>query len=258
MSARFSYLLSSGNNPKTIKSDLWGVYITAIMNLFPGAPNVCPWATVDCILSCLHSAGNPAYQSGKDRARMARTKLFFDDRPAFIRRLFADTEQHVIKAERLGVKPAVRLNGTSDLQWEVIAPEWFAAFPNVMAYDYTKGAHRLTADWRSRKMPSNYDLTLSYSGHNWAKCETALHDGGRVAMVFGGVSRTKPLPSEYLGFPVHDGDITDLTFTRPAGILGLRAKGLARKAYKSPFVVWNHSTVDRESWADYRYACGIG
>jgi hypothetical protein len=256
---KVGYILGHGSNPKTIKSDKGGVYSTAILNLRAGSAKICPWATKECIDACLdQGAGNPAYQAGKLKARTARTELFLYYRPEFIRRLVADCRQHVRRCERLGVKAAIRLNGTSDIVYETVLPEIFDQFQNVQFYDYTKAAHRLTADWRSRKMPTNYDLTLSYSGHNWAKCETALNDGGRVAIVFGGVGRTKPLPSEYNGFPVHDGDITDLTFTRPAGILGLRAKGIARKAYRSRFIVWDHNAASREARSEYRFYNGIG
>lgn len=234
--ARIAYLISSGNNPKTIKSDAGGVYLTAIQNLYPGSAMVCPWATSECISACLNTAGNPAYLAGKLRARMARTALFFNDRAAYIARLIKEIGQHVRKAERLGVLPAVRLNGTSDLQWEVLAPELFTEFSGVQFYDYTKGSHRLSTDWHNRRMPHNYDLTLSFSGHNWDKCERALNDGGRVAAVFA-IKPRQELPLSYKGFWVVDGDKTDLTFTRPAGsILGLRAKGKARTE-GGPFVI---------------------
>lgn len=254
----FSYLVSSGNNPKTIKSDEGGEFLTAILNLEPASAKICPWATAECVSACLHTAGNPAYLAGKLRARRARTELFLNDRGQFLRRLMAEIAQHCRKAERLGVVPCVRLNGTSDLQWEVLAPELFAAFPDCEFYDYTKGAHRLASDWRSRRMPPNYDLTLSYSGHNWERCQNALSAGGRVAVIFGGVGRTKPLPTNWEGWPVHDGDLNDLTFTRPAGILGLRAKGEARTAYRSRFVVWDHSAVSVDAAAEYRYYNGLG
>jgi hypothetical protein len=237
MKSAFSYLLSSGNNPKTLKSDKGGVYLTAILNLFPGSAKICPWATAGCVSACLHTAGNPVYQKGKDRARQARTELFLNDRGQFIRRLLADIAKHCRKSQKLGVLPCVRLNGTSDIVWESIAAEIFASFPDCQFYDYTKAGHRLTADWRARKLPTNYDLTLSFSGQNWAKCETALNDGGRVAAVFGGIGRKSEMPLFYKGFPVVDGDESDLTFSRPAGaILGLRAKGQA-KTDNSGFVI---------------------
>ena len=225
--ARIGYLIKAGANPKTLKSDKGGVYLTAIHNLSPGTSAVCPWATTECIHACLHTAGNPAYLAGKLRARLARTAFFFHDRANYIRRLVKEIAQHERRARKHDLIPAVRLNGTSDITWETIAPEVFASFPNVVFYDYTKGAHRLTADWVSRRMPPNYDLTLSFSGHNWDKCETALTDGGRVAAVFA-IKRNQELPQWYKGWPVVDGDETDLTFTRPAAsILGLRAKGKA-------------------------------
>jgi hypothetical protein len=236
----FSYLLSSGNNPKTIKSDKGGEYLTAILNLYPGSPEICAWATAGCIEGCLHTAGNPVYQRGKDRARLARTDLFLKDRGQFIRRLMADTAQHCRKAYRKNVLPCVRLNGTSDIAWESVVPEIFSAFPDCQFYDYTKGAHRLSTDWRARRMPPNYDLTLSFSGKNWLKCRTALADGGRVAAVFGGIGRNQPMVASYKGWPVVDGDETDLTFSRPQGtILGLRAKGLAKQD-QTGFVIRDH------------------
>ena len=250
----FAYLISSGNNPKTIKSDKGGVYLTAILNLKAGSAQVCPWATTDCIDACLDHGGNPAYAKGKERARAARTALFFNDRPEFMRRLRLELQKHIRKAARLGVKPAFRPNGTSDLTWETLAPEIFDEFKSLQVYDYTKGAHRLTSEWKARKMPANYDLTLSYSGANWAKCETALNQGGRVAVCFGGLGRTKPFPKFWRGFPVHDGDVTDLTFTRPTGILGLRAKGKARNAYLSRFVVWDHDAVGPRYRKEYENA----
>ena len=252
---RVGYLLGQGSNPKTIKSDKGGIFLTAILNLQAGSSKVCPWATKECVDDCLDAgSGNPAYQAGKLRARAARTALFFYNRPEFIRRLRAEIIKHVRRSERLGVKPCIRLNGTSDIQWEVITPELLAEFANVQFYDYTKGAHRLTADWQARRMPPNYDLTLSYSGHNWEKCQAALNAGGRVAVVFGGLGRTRAVPTNWRGWRVHDGDETDLTFARPAGILGLRAKGKARNSYVSAFVVWDHDRVGkiyqkrREKW----------
>ena len=231
-----SYLVKSGTNPKTAKSDAEGVYLTAIHYMSPGSARICAWATDECIRACLHTAGNPAYLAGKIKARKSRTAMFLADRAKYVSRLCKEISQHNRKAERLGVLSAVRLNGTSDLQWEVIAPEIFSEFPKTQFYDYTKGAHRLSTDWHNRRMPANYDLTLSFSGHNWDKCERALNDGGRVAAVFA-IKPRQELPSSYKGFWVVDGDKTDLTFTRPAGsILGLRAKGKARTE-SGPFVI---------------------
>ena len=61
-------------------------------------------------------------------------------------------------------------NGTSDLSPLVFKYqgknilEWF---PNVQFYDYTKVPSR----YRLLSKYKNYDLTFSFDGHNWDKCE---------------------------------------------------------------------------------------
>lgn len=236
---RFGYLISAGTNPKTIKSDNLGEYLTAILNLWPGSPIICPAATKACIKACLNSSGNPAHMAGKERARKARTALFLQDRAGFKARLCDDLEQHRRICDRRGVKPAARLNGTSDIVWELIFPEVFDRFADFQFYDYSKIAARFRADWT---LPANYDLTLSYSGENWADCETALNNGHRIAAVFGGITPRGQLPTSWRNWAVVDGDLHDLTFSRGESvILGLRAKGKARKPDPdSKFVIWDH------------------
>ena len=48
----------------------------------------------------------------------------------------------------------------------------------------------------------------------------------------------EPLPTSWKGFPVYDGDDTDVRFLDPKGgyVIGLRAKGKAKKD-KTGFVV---------------------
>ena len=134
----------------------------------------------------------------------------------------------VARARRLGLKPAVRINGTSDLPW--LAQELAAAFPNVQFYDYTKHPK----PWL-RTLP-NYHLTFSYSGRNLEDCLEALRHGVNVAVVFT-TRRGEALPETWNRFPVKDGDSHDCRFLDPTGVVvGLRAKGMA-KGSQSPFVV---------------------
>jgi hypothetical protein len=128
----------------------------------------------------------------------------------------------------MGMKPAIRLNGTSDLPW--LAMELAAAFPEVEFYDYTKHPK----PWL-RTLP-NYHLTFSHSGHNMQDCSEALEHGINVAVVFT-TRRGEALPETWNGFPVIDGDLHDCRFLDPKGVVvGLRAKGAA-KGSPSPFVV---------------------
>ena len=242
----FNYLLSVNTDPKTAKSNKYGEgkYLTAIQYLAPaklsGVMNTCPSATAGCIASCLHTAGNPVYLKVKTQARIARTKYFHAHRELYKALLVKEMTKFVKKAAKLDAIPCVRLNGTSDIVWEVIFPELFTMFPQVKFYDYTKIAKRVTGAWA--KLPTNYYLTLSRAESNHADIENAIANNpvANIAVVFGncGISaHPKPLPATYLGREVVDADLHDLRFLDGEGVVaGLRAKGKARKD-NSGFVV---------------------
>lgn len=252
-------LIRSGNNAKTVKGD--GIYETAIMYLAPfnlAGSNVCPMAeTAGCVKGCLNTAGRGAFNNVQ-RARIAKTKRYLESRTAFMAELVADLEAFVRYCERKGVKPAVRLNGTSDIQWEVAHPvqvtrktpvgnyvvtygSIFEAFPEIQFYDYTKIYKRVY-----RELPANYSLVLSYSEANPAYAQAvtkaAKETGANLAVVY----RSKALRDHFVGKLVQhgeacrdviDGDETDLRFLDPKGVIvGLYAKGQA-KGDKSGFVV---------------------
>jgi hypothetical protein len=138
-------------------------------------------------------------------------------------------------AWREDLLPAVRLNGTSDIAWERVAPELFEAFQDVQFYDYTKSELRaVKSTVRAEGWPSNYDLTFSRSEINALACGRVLEAGGRVAVVFRQVPSTL---ENWQGWPCVNGDKSDLRFKDPKGcVVALRAKGGAKKD-KSGFVV---------------------
>jgi hypothetical protein len=228
------YLLSVDADPKTAKSNASGDgFYTAILYLAPAdlsGYNVCASAE-DCKAPCLHTAGNPIYQRNKERARIARTRFFFQFRALFYIVLIAEIRSFIAKCERLGLKPAIRLNGTSDIVWERVAPWLFTLFPQVVFYDYTKHEKRMRMNW---DMPSNYYLTFSRQLANHEIALRIARSGRNVAVVF----RSKTLPTHWEGFPVIDGDKTDLRFLDPFGgyIVGLSAKGRAKND-NSGFVI---------------------
>lgn len=223
-------------NPKVAKNGELGV-LTAPLHLAPASLsgfNVCPMATAGCRKACLHTAGNPAYMAGKRKARIARTRHFFADRPAFMARLVREIERHEARAAREGMACGVRLNATSDVRWETVTCERngqryenvMVAFPDVQFYDYTKIANR-------KRLPANYHLTFSLAETNDAAAKLASDNGMNVAVAFH-VPRGKPLPSMYpVGgkwLPVLDGDVHDYRPADPRGhVVGLRAKGKARR-----------------------------
>lgn len=222
-------LLSAGSNAKTRKGD-GSEYVTAIMYLTPwksAGINACPMAEqAGCIDGCLNSAGRGAFSSVQ-AGRARKTQWFAQDRDGFMIQLYKDIYSFVRFCAKLGVQPCVRLNGTSDIRWELIKvldhANIFEAFPMVQFYDYTKIANR-------KVTAPNYHLTWSYSGANdtYAKQHAiAKANGLNIAVVWRKVGM---IPSEYLGLPVVDGDKDDLRFLDPKGVVvALYAKGKARK-----------------------------
>jgi hypothetical protein len=238
-------------NPKTQKGTKLG-YATAILHLAPASLsgfNVCPMATQGCIAACLNTAGRGGIAKGGllthetvangtrtnaiQQARITKTRAYFEDRTAFMMALAREIAKFVRECEAVGMKPAVRLNGTSDIRWERVPvgthDNLMAMFPEVQFYDYTKVANR-------RDLPANYRLTFSLADGNDAQAATALENGMNVAAVF----RNEAVRHQYMitGFvlahagrcDVIDGDETDLRFLDPQGVIvGLYAKGNAKR-----------------------------
>lgn len=219
------FKLLSTANPKIQKGAKLG-YLSFILHLSPadvaGAGNTCPKATAGCKAACLNTAGRGGMftpEQGTNtiqEARKRKTRQFFADKMAFAEVLKADIRKAIKFAEKKGLTPVFRLNGTSDISWEKYGI--IEAFPTVQFYDYTKVLGRKVAH-----LP-NYHLTFSAADGNDADVAKAIAQGMNVTVVF------DKIPAEYMGKPVFDADDTDLRFLDPKGVvLGLKAKGRARK-----------------------------
>lgn len=211
-------------NAKTVKGQDLG-YQTGIIYLAPGdisGHQVCAGASGFCLEFCLNTAGMGKF-SNVQNGRIKKTQSLFADREKFIAQALKELDKACEKAYALGLVPVFRPNGTSDLPW--LAKALADARPNVQFYDYTK----LDKSWN--RVSKNYHLTFSFSGDNMDKCLEALKHGINVSVVFSG-----ELPATHWGYPVVDGDVSDLRFLDPAGVIvGLKAKGKAKKA-KNAFV----------------------
>lgn len=224
------FKLLSTANPKIQKGTKLG-YLSFILHLAPAdlsGHNTCPKATAGCKAACLNTAGRGGmFRKGEttnviQQARVRKTQLFFADRAAFMAELFTDIKRAVRYAERQGLTPVFRLNGTSDLAWEkyevVGGLNIFECFPDVQFYDYTKIIGRKVAAYK------NYHLTFSAADGNDADVARAVAQGMNVTVVFDRV------PETYMGRAVFDADETDLRFLDPKDVvLGLKAKGRAKK-----------------------------
>jgi len=224
-------LLSVNSDTKTIKSNKAG-FLTGILYLAPydlSGVNLCPFAKVaECHVACLNTAGRGVFSNVKD-ARLRKAKLFNENRGEFMAQLIDDINKLKRQAKKKNMQAVVRLNGTSDIEWENIrVGEYtiFDLFPDLQFYDYTKNPNR-------KDLPSNYDLTFSYSGvESFIKFNRqALSNNMRIATVF------KIMPSEFLGRQVINGEDSDARFIEDKNlVIGLKAKGKARYD-KTGFVV---------------------
>ena len=226
-------LLSAGTtNAKTKKNEAE----TYILYLAPARQNstgksVCPHATEGCTWACLYTAGLGAF-SNVQQARIRKTDLFFENRNLFLNMLILDLNKINDKARRENKTIFVRLNGTSDLDFDRILKLSFRPslqdFSNLKFYDYTKDKvrARVQASSMHPNWIDNYKVTYSRSEISTdAELVSLLSEGVNVAVVF-----KDQLPEHYLGFPVINGDLTDLRYNDPKGhVIGLKAKGFAKR-----------------------------
>ncbi len=237
-------LLGVARDTKTRKSlDRAGV-LTGVLYLAPGSVSgheMCRARTKGCSRDCLFTAGHGTYTNIKI-GRLRKTYQFVYRQEEFLACLNKEVGKLAVRAERQGVIPAVRLNGTSDIPWELYPlgeyDHIFQAHPDMQFYDYTKLYPRLSS---CREIP-NYHLTYSYAEtkQNRINSGKALESGYNVAAVFG------TIPGEFLGHRVIDGDYTDVRFwdggDEPV-VIGLRAKGKARSDYDTGFVIRDIDTA---------------
>jgi hypothetical protein len=226
---KLSYLGNVASSIKIAKNKKKGVF-TYILYLAPAHKsgyNVCPKATLECINACLAESGHNRIDVKKNtinKARIAKTKLFFENRDFFMSWLVAELTAHKAKAEKKGFDFSIRLNGTSDLsllQFKHNGKNILELFSDTQFYDYTKVLNR----YKLCEQYGNYDITFSYSGENWFECEAALKYGHRIAVVF-----EKRLPKTYMGIPVVNADETDLRYMDDKNVIcGLIHKKTRRK-----------------------------
>lgn len=175
--------------------------------------NVCPKSSM-CRESCLVGSGYAKIDalSGNTNvqdARILKTRLFFANKPLFMKLMCIEIDRAINKAKRLNMGFSVRLNCTSDispLAFTLNGKNILELYPNVSFYDYTKVKNY----WKIAERYSNYYLTFSRDGsaENEKECLEWLSRGNNVAVVFG-VTKKEDLPKKWKGYEVLVGDDYD-------------------------------------------------
>jgi hypothetical protein len=219
-----SFSLLSRSNSKIVKGEAYG-YMTFILHLAPGnisGYEVCAKRSAGCTLACLNKAGHGGmFKPGEttnvvQKARIRRTRFFFENRVAFMEQLYAEITRAIKLARKKGMIAVFRLNGTSDLRWSkytLNGKNIFEHFPDTQFYDYTAIINK------AELLIPNYHLTFSAKEDNDKDVTKAISLGMNVAVVFD-LKKRQEFPKEYLGLPVVSFDNSDLRFLDPKGVVG--------------------------------------
>tara|TARA_R110002012_G_scaffold84403_1_gene211223 strand:+ start:400 stop:1140 length:741 start_codon:yes stop_codon:yes gene_type:complete len=215
--------LLSIDNAKTVKGEKLGIK-TYILYLAPHKQNdlkvnICKFASKGCIIACLFSSGMGKF-SNVIEGRVNKTNYYVQNRVGFVAQLIKEIEKTKKRHIKKGNKCAIRLNGTSDLNFSSVINK----FPNIQFYDYTPNIRRAIEN----KLP-NYDITFSGKEDNQENVKTAMAHNIKVAIVVN-FDTTDLIGKTYKGKTFVNGDDTDVRFLDPKGaIVLLRAKGDAKK-----------------------------
>ena len=234
------------SNAKTEKNDRE----THILYLIPTdknskEKNLCPFASKGCAAACLVSAGRGKMSNVK-KGRSNKTEYFVQDSKTFTAQLILEIEFLRIRAKRDNKQIAVRLNGTADIDFLHLFKKYHnwdynekavtpgTDQPGIIFYDYTPNPHKY-----KRYKGTKYALIFSKKEDNDEDVQKVLSEGGKVSAVFKG-----ELPETYKGVKVVDGDlrddlIIDIVQDPEPVIIGLKAKGKAKKD-TTGFVITEH------------------
>lgn len=226
-------LLSKGtSNTKTAKNSLktYILYLAPYNQNSKGI-NICPKASKGCAAACLFTAGRGRFDNVKN-ARINRTEYFLVDKERFCLQLAGELIKINKAAKKTSDLVAIRLNGTSDLDFIYLLKKYAKLDPfsleQLIYYDYTK----ILGKVKKYINETRYILTFSRAEDNHSEAIEALELGANVSAVFNG-----PIPRNYKGFKVIDGDQSDIVMIYNKGaVLGLKAKGAAKKD-NSGFVI---------------------
>ena len=181
------------------------------------------------------------HKSGRNSIQLSRLKktwLAVFRRDLANKLVASEIAKGQAKAEKSGMKFAVRLNGTADLDWTHIIKD----FPKVQFYDYSKHLSHV----RKAQALSNWDITFSYSGTNLLDCLEAVKLGANLALPIAYSSArngklsglVKELVEEGLGYSQDDSDLRFMdSRDNPLGLLAVKQTPGTAEGIKKGFLL---------------------
>jgi len=153
-------------------------------------------------------------------AMISRTLFYLNFKEEFFTMLREEINKHY---KKYNDSFAVRLNGTSDINWQAIVNE----FPKVQFYDYTKNKNMMI-----KNKNKNHHYTFSgsmYSDYSRKELTQAIKSGLNVAIAFNTKETKKDtlkIPKNLFNRQLVSFDNTDVRFKDKDGSIGyLKRKG---------------------------------
>ena len=179
-----------------------------------------------CVDYCLLTAGNGRFKPTMDKRQWRQDRIDAvktgDD--SAIRMLDLDLTIHNAIAKATDQTLAVRTD-TFSSNWIWSRRDWIPTIRKfqelgVVFYDYFKGPLKIA----EKAISEGIDLTISFHEKMTDQDVEKALELSRLAVVFEG----KALPKTWRGYPVINGDLHDLRFTEPKGVVvGLLVKNTA-------------------------------
>lgn len=138
---------------------------------FAGAGNLCGAASAGCVEACNGLWSGMNVTSSTRFALIGRARLYLEFRELFLRKLRDELRAFERLCIRTGRIPAVRLNVSTDIPFEKIAPGIFAEFKRTRFYDYTAYTVQIRGI-----LPPNYQLC-----HSWKETTTFAYVSATIA-----------------------------------------------------------------------------
>lgn len=140
--------------------------------------DLCAWRTAGCTAACNGFWSGMNVTVSTRLALIGRALLFNYFREIFGAKLRAELANFAKLCGRLGVRPAVRLNVSTDIVWERLFAEIFGEFSMISFLDYTKALPR-----HREKLPANYSLCHSFNERTTAADVEAIVSAGRNVVI---------------------------------------------------------------------------